>query len=100
MQHQFDNILAFLEAVETGGISATAQRMGLSKSVVSKRGSDLEAGLKVELLYRSTRGVIATDKGVHSINVHVRLCDSLTKQRRRSSNKMTNYRDYCELLSQ
>lgn len=63
MQHRFDDILAFLQAVEVGSISAAAQRMGLSKSVVSKRISDLEAGLKVELLRRSTRGVIATEKG-------------------------------------
>lgn len=63
MQHRLDNILAFLQVIETGSISAAAQRMGLSKSVVSKRISDLEAALKVELLHRSTRGVIATDKG-------------------------------------
>lgn len=63
MPYRFDDILAFLQAMETGSISAAAQRMGLSKSVVSKRISDLEAVLKVELLHRSTRGVIATDKG-------------------------------------
>src|SRR5680860_877142 len=63
MQHRLDDILAFLHAMETGSISAAAQRMGLSKSVVSKRISDLEAGLNVELSHRSTRGVIATDKG-------------------------------------
>lgn len=63
MQHRLDDILAFLQAMETGSISAAAQRMGLSKSVVSKRISDLEARLKVELLHRSKRGVIATDKG-------------------------------------
>jgi DNA-binding transcriptional LysR family regulator len=64
MLHRFDDILAFLQAIETGSISAAAQRLGLSKSVVSKRISNLEARLKVELLHRSTRGVIATDKGV------------------------------------
>lgn len=63
MQHRFDDILAFLQAIETNSISAAAQRLGLSKSVVSKRISDLETKLKVKLLHRSTRGVIATDKG-------------------------------------
>jgi len=56
MQYRLDNISAFLQAIETGSVSAAAQRMGLSKSVVSKRISDLEAVLKVELLQRSTRG--------------------------------------------
>ncbi len=64
MQHRLDDILAFLHAMETGSMSAAAQRMGLSKSVISKRISDLEAALKVELLHRSKRGVIGTDKGV------------------------------------
>ncbi|MGG7054864.1 LysR family transcriptional regulator [Nitrosomonas sp. ANs5] len=63
MQHRFDDILAFLQAIETHSISAAAQRLGLSKSVVSKRISDLETKLKVKLLHRSTRGVVATDKG-------------------------------------
>ena len=63
MQIRLDDILAFLQATETGSISAAAQRMGLSKSVVSKRITDLEVVLKVELLHRSTRGVTPTDKG-------------------------------------
>jgi hypothetical protein len=38
MQYRFDDILAFLQAVETGRISTAAQLyMGWSKSVVSKR---------------------------------------------------------------
>ncbi len=64
MQIRLDDILAFLQAMETGSISAAAQRMGLSKSVISKRITDLEVVLKVELLHRSTRGVVPTDKGV------------------------------------
>lgn len=64
MQIRLDDILAFLQAMETGSLSAAAQRMGLSKSVVSKRITDLEVVLKVELLHRSTRGVIPTEKGV------------------------------------
>jgi hypothetical protein len=40
MQYRLDNISAFLHAVETGSVSAAAQRMGLSKSVVSKHISE------------------------------------------------------------
>ena len=64
MQIRLDDILAFVQAMETGSISAAAQRMGLSKSVISKRITDLEVVLKVELLHRSTRGVVPTDRGV------------------------------------
>ncbi|MGH8806961.1 MAG: LysR family transcriptional regulator [Noviherbaspirillum sp.] len=63
MRYQLDDISAFLHAVETGSVSAAAQRMGLSKSVVSDRVADLEFMLKVELLRRSTRGVVPTEKG-------------------------------------
>lgn len=64
MRYRFDDIAAFLQVVETGSISAAAQRLNLSKSVVSKRVTDLEAALGVELLHRSTRGVVPTDKGI------------------------------------
>ena len=37
--------------------------MGLSKSVISTRITNLETVLNVELLHRSTRGVAPTDKG-------------------------------------
>ena len=63
IHYRLDDILTFLRVMETGSISTTAQHMGLSKSVVSKRISDLEAVLKVKLLHRSTRGVVPTDKG-------------------------------------
>lgn len=64
MRYSFDNITAFVQALETGSISAAALRLNLAKSVVSKRISDLEAELGAALLLRSTRGVTPTDKGV------------------------------------
>jgi molybdenum-dependent DNA-binding transcriptional regulator ModE len=62
MRYRLDEIAAFLQVVETGSISAAAGRLGLAKSVVSKRITDLEATLGVGLLHRSTRGVVPTDK--------------------------------------
>jgi DNA-binding transcriptional LysR family regulator len=64
MHYSFDNIAAFVQVVESGSISAAAQRLNLAKSVVSKRITDLEAELGVDLFHRSTRGVVATDKGI------------------------------------
>ncbi len=56
-------MLAFLDVVETGSMTGTARRLRLSKSVVSKRVHDLEEALGVELLRRSSRRVVATERG-------------------------------------
>jgi DNA-binding transcriptional LysR family regulator len=58
-----DDILAFLRVVETGSISRAAERMGVTKSVVSRRVARLEASLGTRLLARTTRGVAATEAG-------------------------------------
>lgn len=54
---------SFVAVVEEGSFSAAARRLGLSKSLTSKRISDLEALLGVRLLARSTRSVSATGAG-------------------------------------
>ncbi len=63
MRYRFDDIIAFLHVIETGSISAAARRLNLSKSVVSKRITDLEAALGADLLHRSTRRIAPNDKG-------------------------------------
>lgn len=63
MKWHFDDVLTFMQVVEAGGITAAAARLNVSKSVVSKRISDLESALGAELFRRSTRRVIATDRG-------------------------------------
>lgn len=63
MKWRFDDILTFIRVMESGSITATAERMNLSKSVISKRISDLEAALGVELFQRSTRKIRPTDNG-------------------------------------
>lgn len=64
MRYRFDDIEAFIGVVETTSVSAAARRLGLSKSVISKRVSDLEAMLGAELLQRSSRRVAPTDAGL------------------------------------
>lgn len=63
MKWRFDDILAFVRVMESGSITAAAERMNLSKSVISKRISDLERALGVELFHRSTRQVRPTEDG-------------------------------------
>ncbi|MFD0949735.1 LysR family transcriptional regulator [Paraperlucidibaca wandonensis] len=63
MRFRLDYIETFITVMEAGSLSAAGLRMDLSKSVISKRISDLENSLNTQLLSRSTRGVHATDKG-------------------------------------
>ena len=61
---ELDDIRAFVEVVETGGFSRAAARLGVSKSIVSRRISRLEGELGARLLSRTTRGISATEAGV------------------------------------
>jgi len=63
LEHDFGDIRAFLQVVESGGISAAATRMSVSKSALSSRISHLERALGAKLLHRSQRGVVVTDTG-------------------------------------
>ncbi|WP_434666771.1 LysR family transcriptional regulator [Paraburkholderia sp. A3BS-1L] len=58
------DIQAFLMVVDQQSITGAARRLNLSKSVVSKRISDLERHLGTQLLMRSTRNVMPTDAGL------------------------------------
>ena len=61
------NILIMMETfaavVEAGSFTAAAEKLGLSKSFVSKRISLLEAELGTRLLYRTTRKLSLSDEG-------------------------------------
>ena len=60
---KMDGVAAFVCVAETGSITAAAQRLGLAKSVVSERLSELERALGVTLLQRSTRRSALTENG-------------------------------------
>ena len=63
--------------VETGGFSAAARRLGLSKAAVSKQVAELEAHFGTALLHRTTRRLNATDAGRRYFENCVRLLDEL-----------------------
>ncbi|MDP3855096.1 LysR family transcriptional regulator [Phenylobacterium sp.] len=59
-----DDIQAFVEVAEAGGFGRAGLRLGLSKSMVSRRVSRLEGELGAQLLSRTTRGVALTEAGL------------------------------------
>jgi DNA-binding transcriptional LysR family regulator len=56
-------IQVFVAVVENEGFAAAARRLGVSKSAVSKRITQLEAELGARLLHRSTRKLSLTEAG-------------------------------------
>jgi DNA-binding transcriptional LysR family regulator len=57
------DVLAFVRVVETGSFARAAERMGLSKPVLSRRVARLEEHLGARLLTRTARGAQPTDIG-------------------------------------
>jgi DNA-binding transcriptional LysR family regulator len=58
-----EELRTFVEVANAGGITPAAQRLGISKSVVSRRLARLEADLGTQLLLRTTRGAALTEAG-------------------------------------
>ena len=59
-----EDLRAFVEVADSGGVSPAARRLGVSKSIVSRRLFRLEEDLGVQLLTRTTRGAALTEEGV------------------------------------
>ena len=58
-----EDLQTFVAVADAGGVSAAARRLGVSKSIVSRRLFRLEAELGVQLLARTTRGAALTEAG-------------------------------------
>src|SRR5436853_233914 len=54
---------AFLTVVETGGISAAAEKLGYAQSSVSDQLRGLERDLGVPVLHRTSVGTVPTEAG-------------------------------------
>jgi DNA-binding transcriptional LysR family regulator len=61
---ELDDLRGFVEVVESGGFNRAAKRLGISKSVMSRRVARLEADLGARLLSRTTRGISPTEAGL------------------------------------
>lgn len=60
---RLDDMVTFVKVVECRSFTAAAERLGVSKSVISRRMSDLENRLGARLLNRTTRRLSITEVG-------------------------------------
>jgi DNA-binding transcriptional LysR family regulator len=58
-----EDLQTFVAVADAGGVSAAARRLGVSKSIVSRRLFRIEAELGAQLLARTTRGAALTEAG-------------------------------------
>jgi len=61
---EIENLRLFVAVIEGGGFNRAAKRLGISKSIVSRRVAKMEADLGARLLSRTTRGISPTDAGM------------------------------------
>src|ERR1700685_94658 len=69
-----EDVRTFVDVADAGGVSSAARRLGVSKSIVSRRLFRLEAELGVQLLARTTRGAALTEVGVTFREHAARVC--------------------------
>ncbi|QBI03556.1 LysR family transcriptional regulator [Pseudoduganella albidiflava] len=69
-----EELRTFVEVADAGGISPAALRLGVAKSIVSRRLARLEADLGIQLLSRTTRGAALTEAGATFRDYAARVC--------------------------
>lgn len=74
---EIEDLRAFVEVADAEGITPAAQRLGVSKSIVSRRLARLEAELGVQLVARTTRGAGLTEAGITFREYAVRVCTEI-----------------------
>jgi DNA-binding transcriptional LysR family regulator len=83
---------SFVVSIDAGSISAAAERLGTTKSNVSRRIADLEAHLGVRLLNRNPRKLSATAAGTELYDQLVSLLDGLKEVEERIGAQRTTPR--------
>jgi len=72
-----EDLQTFVEVADAGGVSPAARRLGVSKSIVSRRLFRLESELGIQLLARTTRGAALTEAGVTFREHAAKVCAEL-----------------------
>src|SRR5215470_2775204 len=72
-----NEIAVFTRVVQAGTFTAAAKQLGMPKSTVSRKVSDLEARLRARLLQRTTRKLSLTDAGRTYFDYGVRIVNEI-----------------------
>ncbi|MGY0798558.1 LysR family transcriptional regulator [Lysobacter sp. A286] len=72
-----EDLRTFVEVADAGGVSPAARRLGVSKSIVSRRLVRLEAELGIQLLARTTRGAALTEAGSTFRDAAAKACSEI-----------------------
>ena len=75
--NKFEELEAFVAVVDRHSFSDAADKLGIAKSILSRRVSDLEKRLGVQLMRRTTRKQSLTDAGRHFYQRAVNLLSDL-----------------------
>jgi len=86
LQLELEDLRTFIEVADTGGLSPAARRLGVSKSIVSRRIFRLEEELGVRLFHRSPKSVTLTPAGrrFHATAQEVLQCNKVKAELRAS----------------
>ena len=79
---RFDAMTVFLEAVQTGSLSAAGRKLGMPLATVSRKLSELEKHLGARLLHRSTRQLDLTDAGSDYLSACKRILEDVSEAER------------------
>jgi DNA-binding transcriptional LysR family regulator len=85
-----NEILVFAKVAQTGSFSAAAKQLGMPKSTVSRKISDLEARLQARLIQRTTRRLSLTDAGRTYFEYGARIVAELEEAERAVGNLQAN----------
>ncbi|XZG71369.1 LysR family transcriptional regulator [Chitinibacteraceae bacterium HSL-7] len=77
LSDQAERLVTLVQIAEAGSLSGAAQRMGVSRTVVSKHLAALENALDVRLIQRSTRSLTWTEAGLGVLHHARQIADAL-----------------------
>ena len=89
-----NDMLYFAEVVERGGFAAAGRALGIPKSRLSRRVSELESQLGVRLLHRTTRKLSLTDVG----EAYLRHCQAVRESAQAAADAVAQVRAFDEVL--
>ena len=87
--NELTQIKSFVALVESRSISKAAERMDIAVSAVSRRLKELESGLGVQIVQRTTRRMHITEAGEKFYRRCGRLLDDLEEAKREANNTAT-----------